>query len=200
MGEDVSVADHARRLSVTPGLCLCPAFPISSSSVPTQLSRLWLTPRAESIREPADPLAPFITLPLPLVIHCSSTRTRTTGRRNSRQAPDKRGLSKGPVIFHRPDHWPLCWPGLAVCRCHSATPSPTGRLFLSRVAGLYWQINPSSYQRRHLPVASPLPLPPPLFKVQSPHCHPPRRPAHTPMQPASGEPRTKTTSRLPCQW
>lgn len=114
------------------------------------------------------------------------------GTQEQHQAPDKERPFRGPSHLPLPPTWPLCWPGLAVCRCHSATPSPTGRLFPSRVAGLYWQNEPSSYQRRHLPVALPSPTHTPLIKVQRPHCHPPRQLAHTPMQHASGEPRTKT--------
>lgn len=44
-----------------------------------------------------------MTLPPPLVVHCSSTRTTTTsttGRRNSTRHRTKRGLSEDPDIFH----------------------------------------------------------------------------------------------------
>lgn len=168
----------------------------------TQLSCLWLIPRAESIREPTDSLDSFIPLPPPLgcpLFFHEDDDDEHNGTQEQQQASDKERPFRGPS--HLPPARPLAallaW---THCRCHSATPSPTGRLFPSRVAGLYWQNEPSSYQRRHLPVALPSPTHTPLFKVQNPHCHPPRKLAHTPMQHASGEPRTKTTSRLPCQW
>lgn len=168
----------------------------------TRLSCLWLIPRAESIREPTDSLDSFIPLPPPLgcpLFFHEDDDDEHNGTQEQQQAPDKERPFRGPS--HLPPARPLAallaW---THCRCHSATPSPTGRLFPSRVAGLYWQNEPSSYQRRHLPVALPSPTHTPLFKVQNPHCHPRRKLAHTPMQHASGEPRTKTTSRLPCQW